>query len=185
MAEMISDEAREYLLGLARKSIALKLEGKDYPRTPPDEPVLSEPCGAFVTLRNGEALRGCIGRMESERPLWETVAMMARAAAFDDPRFAPVANDELDGLSLEVSVLTPFERVEPPITPDAVEIGKHGLLIEKGVYRGVLLPQVAVSQGWGAEEFLENVCLKAALPVHAWKDPDTRLYVFSALIIEE
>jgi AmmeMemoRadiSam system protein A len=182
---MMSDEAREYLLSLARESIALKLEGKDYPRTPPDDPLVSESCGAFVTLRNRGALRGCIGRMESDGPLWETVATMARAAAFEDPRFSPVSGDELGDLSMEVSVLTPFEQVQPPVTPDAVEVGRHGLLIENGIYRGVLLPQVAVEQEWDAGEFLRNVCLKAGLPVDAWKDLDTKLFVFSALIIEE
>jgi AmmeMemoRadiSam system protein A len=176
------EESRKYLLSLARRSIELELEGKNFPRTPPDDPALQEPCGAFVTLRNMNALRGCIGRMESDQPLWETVATMARAAAFEDPRFPPVTRDELDSLSLEISVLTPFEPLEDPGT---LVVGKHGLLIERGIHRGVLLPQVAVEQGWNAKEFLENVCIKASLPVDAWKDPDARLYVFSATIIEE
>lgn len=182
MFEALSEESRRYLLSLVRESIERKFDGEDFPRNPPDDPLLREPCGAFVTLKNTGVLRGCIGRMESERPLWETVAVMARAAAFEDPRFSPVTSEELEGLSLEISVLTPFEPLEDPL---AVEVGRHGLLVEKGVNRGVLLPQVAAEHGWSAEEFLRNVCLKASLPPDAWKDPDAKLYAFSAVIIEE
>lgn len=181
MFEHISEESRTYLLTLARESIDAKYDGDDFPRNPPADPVLQEPCGAFVTLKNAGMLRGCIGRMESDRPLWETVASMARAAAFEDSRFSAVSRSELPSLSIEISVLTPFE---PVAEPGAVEVGKHGLLIEKGLNRGVLLPQVAVEQGWTAEEFLRNVCVKAALPPDAWKDPGARLYTFSAAVIE-
>ena len=182
MFEALSEESRRYLISLVRESIERKFDGEDIPRNSPDDPLLQEPCGAFVTLKNTGVLRGCIGRMESERPLWETVALMGRAAAFEDPRFAPVTPEELSGLSLEISVLTPFEPLEDP---QAVEVGKHGLLVEKGVNRGVLLPQVAAEHGWSAEEFLRNVCFKASLPPDAWKDPDAKLYTFSAVIIEE
>lgn len=182
MSGPLLNESQKYLLSLARQSIALTFEGKDFPRTPPQDPALQQACGAFVTLRSMDRLRGCIGRMESDRPLWETVATMARAAAFEDPRFAPVTEQELGALTLEISVLTPFEPLDDP---EALEVGKHGLLIEKGVYRGVLLPQVAVEQGWNAKEFLANVCIKASLPMDAWEDPDTRLFVFSATIVEE
>jgi AmmeMemoRadiSam system protein A len=182
MSDSLPDQISDYLLSLARESIQSKLDGVDYPRNPPDNVVLRRPSGAFVTLKRSGKLRGCIGRMESELPLWETVALMARAAAFEDPRFPPVTADELAGLDLEISVLTPFEPLEDT---SLLEVGKHGLLVEKGFYRGVLLPQVAVEQNWDAGEFLANVCLKASLPVDAWKDPDTRLFVFSATIIEE
>jgi AmmeMemoRadiSam system protein A len=182
MSESLADDSRRYLLELVRRSISTKLKDGDFPRTPPKDPALLEPRGAFVTLKNSGMLRGCIGRMESERPLWETVAMMARAAAFEDPRFQPVTLEELGGLSVEISILTPFERLEKPET---VVVGKHGLLIEKGFNRGVLLPQVAVDHGWSAEEFLANVCHKASLPSDAWRDPEAKLHVFSALIIEE
>jgi AmmeMemoRadiSam system protein A len=182
VSDTLPGQVRDYLLTLARESIRSKLDGGQYPRNPPEDAVLHAATGAFVTLKNLGALRGCIGRMESDSPLWETVARMARAAAFEDPRFPPVTEDEIDDLSLEISVLTPFEPLEDPAR---LEVGTHGLLVEKGVYRGVLLPQVATEHGWGAEEFLANVCLKASLPTDAWKDPDTRLYVFSAIIIEE
>lgn len=180
MFEELSEESRRYLLWLARESIARKFDGEDFYGLPPTDALLETHCGAFVTLKQDGVLRGCIGRMESDRPLWETVAMMARAAAFEDPRFAPVTPEELPGLSIEISVLTPFELLDEPL---AVEVGKHGLLIEKGVSRGVLLPQVATEQGWTAEEFLQHVCLKASLPPDAWRDPDAKLFVFSAVIV--
>jgi AmmeMemoRadiSam system protein A len=182
MPDIINEHSRGWLLSQARESIRSKLAGRSYPRNPPDDPGLALASGAFVTLKKNGLLRGCIGRMESDLPLWETVALMARAAAFEDPRFPPVSEDELPGLSLEISVLTPFEPLDDP---SLLEVGRHGLLIEKGFSRGVLLPQVAVDHGWGAEEFLANVCLKASLPTDAWKDPDTKLFVFSAVIIEE
>ena len=182
MTEFLTEASCKYLLALVRDSIQTGLRGKKYPENPPDDTGLQKKSGAFVTLKNAGLLRGCIGRMESEKPLWETVAMMARAAAFEDPRFPPVVEEELPDLSVEISVLTPFERLEDP---SSLEVGKHGLMIEKGFHRGVLLPQVAVDQHWDASEFLANVCLKASLPTNAWKDPDTRLFVFSALILEE
>jgi AmmeMemoRadiSam system protein A len=175
----LSEGSRNYLLSLVRRSIGTGLDDEDIPGDPPDDPLVHRPCGAFVTLKKGGALRGCIGRMESSRPLWETVAMMARAAAFEDPRFPPVTREELEGLSVEISVLTPFQPLEDPLD---VRVGTHGLLVEKGIFRGVLLPQVATEQGWTAEEFLRNVCLKASLPEDAWKDPDVKLSVFSAVV---
>lgn len=178
----LSDESRKYLLTLARQSIELGLNEEELPAQHPGDPNLNEKYGAFVTLKINGKLRGCIGRMEASQPLWQTVATMARAAAFEDPRFPALVRRELGGVTLEISVLTPFE----PLTgPEALVVGQHGLLIEKGYHRGVLLPQVAVEQGWGAGEFLEQVCLKASLDRDAWKDPETRLFVFSALVFSE
>ncbi len=182
MSEHLDNQLRKYLLSLARESISTCLAGKNYPRNAPADEQLHHRSGAFVTLKKSGLLRGCIGRMESELPLWETVATMARAAAFEDPRFPPIVLNELDELSVEISVLTPFE---PLRDPSLLEVGKHGLMIEKGYNRGVLLPQVAVDQHWDAAEFLTNVCLKASLPTDAWKDEETRLFVFSAIILEE
>ncbi len=110
MFEALSEESRTYLLKLVRESIETKYNGDDFPRNPPADSLLQEPCGAFVTLKNSGMLRGCIGRMESDRPLWETVAMMARAAAFEDPRFDSVSRNELQSLSVEISVLTPYHQ---------------------------------------------------------------------------
>jgi AmmeMemoRadiSam system protein A len=178
----LTKESKEFLLEFARESITLKFDGKEFPPQDTDDPGLTDTRGAFVTIKKQGSLRGCIGRMETSEPLWRTVASMARASAFEDPRFPVLAREELDGVSIEISVLTPFE----PLTGvDALVIGQHGLLIEKGMHRGVLLPQVPVEQGWDAAQFLEHICLKAGLPTDAWKHPDTKLFVFSALIISE
>ena len=126
---------------------------------------LSQPCGAFVTLRRRGALRGCIGHVEAERPLAEAVAECAAAACARDPRFPPVALDELPDLQVEISVLSPLFD----ILPSEVEIGRHGLLISQGWQRGLLLPQVAVEWKWERGRFLEETCRKAGLPPDAWQ----------------
>lgn len=178
----LTEDSKRYLIDLVRESIKTKFQGKNVPQTAPSDPDLSMPLGAFVTLKKSGMLRGCIGRMESPQPLWLTVATMARASAFEDPRFPPMAEEELEGATIEISVLTPFESLEDP---ESLEVGRHGLMIEKGFNRGVLLPQVAVEQGWDAGEFLAQICIKAGLPRGAWKEPDARLFVFSAFIIDE
>jgi AmmeMemoRadiSam system protein A len=176
----LSQESKTFLLALARESIDLKFDDEEFPARHPQDAALADARGAFVTLKKKGALRGCIGRLETSQPLWQTVASMARAAAFEDPRFPPLTRDELDDVSIEISVLTPFE---PLRDRSELVVGRHGLLIENGLHRGVLLPQVAVEQGWDADTFLEQICVKASLPREAWKDPDSKLFVFSALVI--
>jgi len=102
---------------------------------------------------------------------------MAAAAAFQDPRFPPVTKKELKDLDIEISVLTPFEQITDV---NKIEVGKHGIYMERGFYSGLLLPQVATEYGWGRETFLEHTCRKAGLPPDAWKDKETRIYIFSA-----
>lgn len=182
MSYSLSEESKKLLLTIARESIALKFDGKDFPTQRPQDANLVDTRGAFVTLKKQGTLRGCIGRLETSQPLWRTVASMARAAAFEDPRFPPLTRDELASTEVEVSVLTPFE---PLGDPKSLVVGQHGLLIEKGYHRGVLLPQVAVEQGWDAGEFLEQICVKASLPRTAWQDADSKLFVFSALVVGE
>ncbi len=182
MAFTLTEESKKYLLDLVRESIKLKFEGKGIPGDPPPAPELSAPLGVFVTLKKSGLLRGCIGRMDSPHPLWRTVAVMARASAFEDPRFPPLAKEELGRTSVEISVLSPFEPLEDP---QALVVGRHGLMIEKGFNRGVLLPQVPVEQGWDEAEFLDQICIKAGLPRGAWKEPDAKLFVFSALVFGE
>jgi hypothetical protein len=135
--------------------------------------------GAFVTLRRGGALRGCIGRLISDGPLDELVRDMAIAAARDDPRFPPLAADELDGLEVEVSVLSR----PAPIRAEAVEPGRHGLIVTRGAHQGVLLPQVAREYGWDRETFLAMTCRKAGLAPDAWRQAGTRLDAFEAEVI--
>jgi len=137
--------------------------------------------GAFVSLHRHGELRGCIGHLVSDRPLAEVVRDMAVAAARDDPRFPPLRADELEGLNVEVSVLT------PPVSARAedVEPGRHGLIVRRGASQGVLLPQVAVEQGWDRETFLAMTCRKAGLPPEAWRDARTDLRVFEAQVIRD
>lgn len=171
------------LLALARESIAGRLDDRDIPPRPqgagPDVDVVA---GAFVTLHSGGRLRGCIGRIESSWPVWETVARMARAAAFEDPRFPPLERRDLGKVHLEISVLTPLALVEDVET---IEVGRHGLVIEKGFDRGLLLPQVAVEQGWDRDTFLSQTCVKAMLPPDAWREQDTKIFAFAAEVFGE
>jgi AmmeMemoRadiSam system protein A len=136
--------------------------------------------GVFVTLRVGGHLRGCLGRLESDRGLQTDVIECAGDAATRDPRFPPIAAGDLDALSLEVSVLGPFEPCDPA-DPQAIVVGVHGLLVEHGRQRGLLLPQVAVEWGWSAQTFLCQTCVKAGLPADAWRR-EAAVYRFTAQV---
>lgn len=150
--------------------------------------------GAFITLnkvgKSGNPLRGCIGHIEPKFPLYETVHKVSVSAATEDPRFPPVSLEELDEITLEVSILTPPELMEfnnPEDCIDQIEIGKHGLIIERGMRRGLLLPQVPVDHGrdWDEKTFLEHTCRKAYLPKNSWQENNTKIYKFSAILFEE
>jgi AmmeMemoRadiSam system protein A len=120
--------------------------------------------------------------VEPRKPLKDTVAEMARAAAVGDPRFVPVGEDEIDSLDIEISVLTLLRRIR---SRDEIVVGTHGLVVERGPHRGLLLPQVATEAEWDAETFLGYTCEKAGLPRNAWRDPETRIFVFSAQVFRE
>jgi AmmeMemoRadiSam system protein A len=177
----LSPETRERLLELARRSIASHLEGAAEP--PADGLGLAHPQGAFVSLKTEPRghLRGCIGHVEGDQPLGETVRRVAVAAAVEDPRFPPVTREELDSLRLEISVLSPLE----PIRPEDVEVGTHGLLVRFRGRSGLLLPQVPVAQKWERETFLEHTCRKAGLPPDAWRHPECVLLGFTATVFGE
>ena len=151
------------------------------PREP--DPALLADGACFVTLWQGEhgSLRGCRGEVAAHQPLIRSVAHMALAAALDDPRFRPLTAAEVPGLLIEISVLTPLE----PIKPEAVEIGRHGLLLARGSHRGLLLPEVAVEHHMDAETFLDALCWKAGLPDGAWRDPAAALWAFETEAWEE
>ena len=168
-----SQQEREFLLRLAHESIASALESRELPEPTPSEH-LSEPRGVFTTLYLRGKLRGCVGYPMAILPLHRTVVETARAAAFEDPRFNPVTLEEARELQISLSVLSPMK----PITPDQVEVGRHGLLISHGGQRGLLLPQVAVEHGWDRVIFLEQTCLKAGLPPNAWRE--ARIEAFTA-----
>ena len=137
---------------------------------------LREPRGAFVTLRMGEQLRGCIGMIDGRLPLIRAVTDNGRAAAIDDPRFPPVEPDELSNITIEISALTPLRTVDDPA---AVEVGRHGILLQKQGRQAVFLPQVASEQGWDLPTTLTHLCRKAGLPADAWRE-GARLRVFEA-----
>jgi AmmeMemoRadiSam system protein A len=144
--------------------------------------VLNEPGGAFVTLHAHGDLRGCIGYIESAMPLSRVVEDVAEKAAFEDPRFPPLTPDEYPEVRMEISILSPLRRIA---SPEEIVIGSHGLLLEHGWHRGLLLPQVATEHRWDRTAFLENVARKAGLPATAWKDPSARIFIFTADIIRE
>ena len=172
---------RQALLRAARESIAAHFHARR-PALPAPTGALAEHRGAFVTLHGGGGeLRGCVGLMRSDRPLLETVARMAVAAAIEDGRFEPLTEAELGELSIEVSALSPLE----PIRPDEVEVGRHGLLVGRGGRRGVLLPQVPGEHGWDREAFLVHTCRKAGLPDDAWQKPGVELLAFTADVFRE
>ena len=178
----ISDADKKQLLQLARTSIRAHLKGEAIPSLEGASPLLCERRGVFVSLHRQGRLRGCIGFLEAVKPLGQAVVEMAAAAAFHDPRFLPLREEELADLDVEISVLTPMQRLE---RVENIEVGKHGLYLENGPHRGLLLPQVAVEYRWDRATFLEQTCQKAGLPPNAWKDPDTRIYVFYADIFSD
>ncbi len=178
--ELSVNEKKE-LLRIARRTIESYLVDGCVPEFDVTEPGLLEKRGAFVSLHRGPRLRGCIGMFESDKSLYQTVAEMAFCAAMKDPRFSPLTEEELDELSIEISVLTPMRRVE---NATEVEVGRHGVLIVKGNHRGVLLPQVATEHGLEREGFLDETCLKAGLEPGAWRH-DAEIYVFEATVFNE
>ncbi len=159
-----SPEERSLLLQLAHQAIAAALEQREISLVPPTTH-LAEPRGVFTTLYYHGDLRGCVGYVFPVMSLYRTVAESARGAAFDDSRFAPVTRDQAPELEVSLSILSPPQ----PIQPEAVEIGRHGLLVRLGAYRGLLLPQVPVEHGWDRITFLEQTCKKAGLPSSAWQ----------------
>ena len=176
----LSEADQIELLRLARWAVEHSVRNHRLPEVHAVTESLSLKSGAFVTLRKGDRLRGCIGHIEPSRPLYETVCECAQAAALRDPRFEPVTPDELPDLHIEVSVLSELTDVRP----EDVEVGRHGLLISRGWRRGLLLPQVATEWNFDRERFLEETCLKACLPPDAWRH-GARIQSFTAQVFEE
>jgi len=159
-----SSEERKLLLQIAHESIFSFLLGRDISLSAPS-PHLAEPRGVFTTLYSDRKLRGCVGFPAAVLPVYRAVMESARAAASEDPRFPPIRPEEARLIRISISVLSPLQ----PISPDEVEIGRHGLVVSEGVQRGLLLPQVPVEHGWSRVTFLEQTCLKAGLPPDAWR----------------
>lgn len=182
-AVMLNKEQRKKLLEIARNSIETYLKtGRKLGLTETD-PLLTRQMGAFVTLNKHRDLRGCIGNMVGEGPLYLTVRDMAVEAAVGDPRFSQVSLDELKDIEIEISVLSPLEQVD---SADKIQLGVHGVIVRRGFNSGVFLPQVATETGWTKEEFLSALCAhKAGLSPNAWKDKSTQLFVFTAEVFSE
>jgi AmmeMemoRadiSam system protein A len=176
----LTPEDQQRLLRLARRCLEARVRRETPP--PVDRGGALDACmGAFVSVHHHGDLRGCLGRLETDRPIAENVAHLAAVVSDSDPRFTPIVASELSGLDLEISALTPEEEITDI---NAIEIGRHGLIIEHGHRRGLLLPQVATEYGWDRETFLDHTCLKAGLPTHAWRT-GARIFIFEAQVFSE
>jgi len=186
---IISIEEGEFLVKLARKSIETYLKDGKVINVPDDvNPILKEEMGAFVTLHRDGDLRGCIGYPEPVKPLAQAVIEVAISAATGDPRFPQVTPSEMDDIQVEGSVLSKPQLVEvqnPAEYLEKVEVGKDGLIVEMGIYRGLLLPQVPIEWNWDIEEFLANTCMKAGLSPDCWLQKGVKIYSFQSQIFEE
>ena len=180
----LSIEDKKELLGLARKTIELYLkEGKTYDPPQSIKGRFPEKMGAFTTINEGNELRGCIGYILPFKPLWEAIRDTAISAAVHDPRFSPVQLNELKNITIEISVLTVPRKVK---SADDIVLGRDGVIVRRGWNEGVFLPQVATETGWDKETFLNYLCYeKAGLPPDAWKDKDTELLTFQAIVFSE
>jgi len=175
---VLQDHERDLLRAIAEDAIRAELSGEPYGLNLPGEGPLTRRGSAFVTLKNGSRLRGCIGLIGHRNPLAECVRDAA-CRALADSRFTPVSLDELPDLDIEISVLTEFTRVTDV---SSIEVGRHGLLVSASGRSGLLLPQVAVEHEWEREEFLAHACLKAGLPPEDWQRPDLSIEVFEAQV---
>ena len=179
---MLTDDDKAALLRMARESVVSEAGGLPAP-APASPRELPGASGVFVTLKRRGHLRGCIGTLQCRAGLMQEVARTARESASQDPRFPPVAMEEIPELSLEISVLGPLEEIDPN-AEGAVVVGRHGLVVEQGIRRGLLLPQVAPEWGWTVEQFLRQTCRKAGLPDDAWRD-GARVFRFEADVFGE
>ena len=177
---MLTPEMQRQLLAIARTALVARVR-----RTRAPQPGLPEASqllnGAFVTIFYKGELRGCLGRVTSDIPLPALVHHLAQEVADSDPRFDPVRQEELNDISLEVSVLTPEREIQ---SVSDIELGRHGLIVEHGSHRGLLLPQVPTEHGWDRAAFVAHSCMKAGLPADAWRH-GARLFVFEAEVFGE
>jgi uncharacterized protein (TIGR00296 family) len=195
MAFSLSLEEGTFLVKLARKTMETFVTSRSKMSVPPKTPSkLMTKCGVFVTLERitdysqERELRGCIGRPLPDSPLVEATINSAIDSCSEDPRFAPVRPAELPKIFVEVSVLTPPELItvdDPKKYPTKIKVGVHGLLIERGWNKGLLLPQVPVEWGWSEEEFIAQCCIKAGLPASEWLKKTTKVFRFEGLVFQE
>ncbi len=182
MRESLTTEEKSWLLDLARSTLEARLAKKPLPQPEVPRGPLRELRGAFVTLKIHGSLRGCIGYVIAREPLWLTVRDNVLNAALHDPRFPALTAEELPRTKIEISALTPLEFVDDP---SDVEVGRDGLMIERGSARGLLLPQVPVEHGWDRDTFLDQTCHKAGMEPGCWRDQATRILRFRAEVFSE
>ncbi len=176
-------EQQKNLLRLARKTIADRLHAGSEKNIPDfSDEIFNEKCGAFVTLHIRGNLRGCIGFIEGVSPIPDTIREMSLSSAFGDPRFMPLTAEEFKNVDIEISILSPIEKVE---NIDDIVIGRDGLIITRGNNRGLLLPQVPVEQKWDRDMFLTHTCYKAGLPGDSWRRAGVLIEKFSAQVFSE
>ena len=176
----MDERQKNILLKTARDTVESVIKGGSVPKPKTNEPELNAQCGCFVTLKNEEKLRGCIGQFTSQIQLIELVVEMAKVSATADPRFfaEPITVNELEKLDIEISVLSPLQRTDDPLS---LRLGIDGIYIKKGFQTGCFLPQVATETRCNKEQFLSYCCAhKAGLPPDAWKDSATEVYFFTA-----
>jgi AmmeMemoRadiSam system protein A len=178
----LTNDDKELLLSLARKAIEQAVNGQSPPEIPMHSEALDQPCGAFVTLTEKGELRGCIGYTEAVLPLIETVRDVAPRSALEDPRFASVEPGEIDNIAIEISALSPMRQISDI---NEIVVGTHGILMQQGYSKGLLLPQVATEYNWDLDTFLRQTARKAGLPYDAWKNPNTKIFIFSAEVFHE
>jgi hypothetical protein len=176
MDSKLSSEDRRLLLEIAREAITAHVGNVPVPKQDINTPLLLQKCGCFVTIKTNGELRGCIGNFTSDKPLYLLVEDMAVSAATKDPRFYPMRKDDLGNFDLEISVLSPLRKID---SIEDIQVGIHGLYLEKNFTRGVLLPQVAVEYGWDRETFLAKTSIKAGMKADDWKE-GADIYIFSA-----
>ncbi len=179
---MLTNALAKILIDIARQAVNQAANHKPCTPMPREEQALNERAGCFVTIKKNGQLRGCIGNFQSRKPLYQEVAEMAVAAATQDPRFPPLRASEIADIQLEITVLSPLEKISGP---EDIVIGEHGIYLEQGFHRGVLLPQVATEQQWDVITFLEQTCNKAGLDRNAWQLPTTEIYRFRGQIIHQ
>lgn len=181
--ERLNDDEKRELLLLSRKTLETYYEiGKIFKYTPINLRLKELHLGCFVTLKKVGNLRGCLGNFSSTDPLYLNIQKMTISSAKEDPRFDPVKKDELKNINIEISVIYPMIEIK---NLEEIQVGRDGLYVEQGFFRGVLLPQVATEYGWNREEFLSHTCIKAGLPPNAWKDKGIRIFRFEADVFGE
>jgi AmmeMemoRadiSam system protein B/AmmeMemoRadiSam system protein A len=182
-ARLFDQAAEEEALTIARQTLEEYLKDKKISSLTPKSQVLNRPLGAFVTLRKNGNLRGCIGEFEPSDPLFQVIQRKAIAAATQDSRFSPVQFQELDQIEIEISVLSPRREIK---SWQDIQLGKHGVVVQKGIRAGTFLPQVATETGWSLKEFLSQLCSqKAGLPKDCYQDSSVTLSIFEAQVFHE